>query len=469
MMDRNPELDRPLARRTVLKSALKGFGAAVALPMFDSLAPLAGATRGLARAATDVAGAAAAAPPNRMAFIYVPNGMHMQDWTPATAGAEFELPATLKLIERHRQDFLILSGLTQDKARANGDGGGDHARGASAFLTGCQPHKTHGANIRAGLSVDQAAAEHVGHFTRLASLEIGCEKGMYAGNCDSGYSCAYSANISWRSASQPMTKEVNPRLVFERLFGGEHAGESAEARAERHATRQSILDYVREDARQLHARLGGTDQRKLDEYLSAVREVERRIERAEQFSQRELPAVPQPEGTPKEYPEHLRLMYDLMALAFQADITRVITFLAANEGSNRPYRFLDVPQGHHELSHHGDDPEKQAKIAKINRFHIEEFGRFLDRLKALPEGSGNLLDNAMIVIGSGIGDGNAHNHDNLPILLAGRGCGTVSPGRHVQYDSQTPLNNLWLSMLARMDADREKLGDSTGHLGSLLV
>ncbi|MGD9647186.1 MAG: DUF1552 domain-containing protein, partial [Pirellulales bacterium] len=357
-------IDKRLARRTVLK----GLGTTLALPLLDSLAPV----RGLARAATAGASGGAAAPPNRMAFIYTPNGMHMPDWTPTTTGTDFELPATLKVIERHRQDFLVLSGLTQDKARANGDGGGDHARGASVFLTGCQPHKTHGANIRVGLSVDQAAAEHVGRFTRLASLEIGCEKGMYAGNCDSGYSCAYSANISWRSPSQPMAKEVNPRLVFERLFGGDRPDESEAARAERLATRQSILDFVREDARQLHRRLGGTDQQKLDEYLAAIREVEVRIERAEQFAQRELPAMPQPDGTPKEYPEHLRLMYDLMALAFQADVTRVITFLAANEGSNRPYRFLDVAQGHHELSHHGGDEEKQAKIAKINRFHIEE-------------------------------------------------------------------------------------------------
>ena len=279
---------------------------------------------------------------------------------------------------------------------------------------------------------------------------------------------AYSANISWRSASLPMAKEVNPRLVFERLFAGDIPGETQAARDKRSRYNRSVLDFVREDAGDLRRRLGGTDQRKLDEYLSSVRELETRITRAEQFAQRELPAVGKPEGIPKSYGDHIRLMADLQVLAFQADLTRVATFMLANEGSNRSYSFIEVPEGHHELSHHGGNLEKQAKIATINRFHMSHFAYFLDRLKAIPEGNGTLLDHAMLVYGSGIGDGNAHNHDDLPIVLAGQGGGTLSTGRHVEYPKETPLANLWLALLERVEVEAEKLGDSTGHLDRLI-
>lgn len=446
------------------RAALKGLGTAVALPLLDAMLP-ASAFSALGRAVQ--AAESARKTPNRMAFLYVPNGIHMPDWTPEKVGADFDLPPTLKVLEKFKSDFMVLSGLAQDGARAHGDGGGDHARALASFLTGCHPRKTHGADIKAGVSADQVAAQKVGQLTRFSSLELGCEPGAQNGNCDSGYSCAYSANSSWKTESTPVAKEVNPRLVFERLFSDGQKGESAEARARRNQARKSVLDFVLEDANELKGRLGATDQRKLDEYLSTVRELEQRINRAEQASGQGLPNFAKPAGVPADYAEHIRLMGDLLVLAFQSDLTRISTFVLANEGSNKSYAFIGIPEGHHELSHHGNDKEKQAKIARINQFHITQFGYVLEKLKATPEGEGTLLDHAMIAYGSAIGDGNAHNHDNLPILLAGRGCGTLTPGRHIRYEKETPLNNLWLSLLERMDSPIDKLGDSTGRLKEL--
>ncbi|HVX63963.1 MAG TPA: DUF1552 domain-containing protein, partial [Pirellulales bacterium] len=315
-----------ISRRT----ALKGFGTAVALPLLDAMLP-ATAYTAFGRAAQ--AAEAAKKTPNRMAFLYVPNGIHMPDWTPEKVGADFELPPTLKLLEKFKQDFLVLSGLAQDGARAHGDGGGDHARAMASFLTGCHPRKTHGADIKAGVSADQVAAQRIGQLTRFSSLELGCEAGAQNGNCDSGYSCAYSANSSWKTESTPLAKEVNPRLVFERLFSDGHRGESKKAREQRIEARKSVLDFALEDARQLKQRLGATDQRKLDEYLVTVRELEQRINRAEQVSGEGLPNFAKPAGVPKDYGEHIRVMCDLLALAFQSDLTRISTFVLANEGS----------------------------------------------------------------------------------------------------------------------------------------
>ena len=446
------------------RAALKGLGTAVALPLFDAMLPATAFTPfGRALQAAETAKQA----PNRAAFLYVPNGIHMPDWTPAKVGADFDLPPILAQLEKFKPDFMILSGLAQDGARAHGDGGGDHARAMASFLTGCHPRKTHGADIKAGVSADQVAAQKIGQRTRFASLELGCEPGAQNGNCDSGYSCAYSANSSWKTESTPVAKEVNPRLVFERLFSDGSEGLSEAARAKRTAARKSVLDFVLEDATQLKGRLGANDQRKLDEYLTTVRELERRINRAEQASGQGLPNFAKPAGVPADYGEHIRLMADLMVLAFQSDLTRVSTFVLANEGSNKSYAFIGVSEGHHDLSHHGNDKEKQAKISKINQFHVAQLAYFLDKLQSTPDGDGTLLDHAMIAYGSAIGDGNAHNHDNLPILLAGRGCGTLSPGRHVRYEHETPLNNLWLSLLDRMDSPIDKLGDSTGRLKEL--
>jgi len=444
----------PLSRRTLLR----GLGCAVAIPWLESMGPMVNWARG----ATTPAGKAA---PNRMAFLYVPNGKNMKDWTPATEGAGFELPAILQPLKGVRDQLMVLTGLTVDKARPHGDGGGDHARAMGAFLTGAQPRKTDGTNIRSGISVDQVAASRLADQTRLPSLEIGCEPGSMAGNCDSGYSCVYSSTMSWRSATTPLPKEVNPKLVFERLFGSGGNGD----RAQRDARRKSILDFVRQDAGDLQNRVGTNDRRKLDEYFSAIRDIELRIQRAEKLPEPKLPdtGVVQPKGIPAEYPEHLRLMCDMLVLAFQADVTRVCTFVLANEGSNRPYSFIGVRDGHHDLSHHGNDPTKKSRIRDINTFHTTQLAYLLQKLRSIPEGDGTLLDHSMIAYGSGNSDGNAHNHDDLPILLAGGGCGTLSSGRHIRYAKDTPLNNLWMSMLDRMQVNVDSVGDATGRLKGL--
>jgi hypothetical protein len=427
----------------------------MALPLLEAMQP------GLLLAAP------AASPPRRLAFLYVPNGIHMPDWTPAEEGSAFGLPRTLAPLAPYRDELLVLTGLTCDKARPHGDGPGDHARAMSAFLTGCQPRKTAGANIKVGMSADQVAAQKIGKATRFASLEIGCEGGRQAGNCDSGYSCAYSSTISWRAESSPVAKEINPRLVFERLFsvdGGKGAAEYKKA-----AYKKSLLDFVAEDARQLKGRLGATDQRKLDEYLSGVREIERRLLRAEKDP--DVRGVPggyrAPTGLPKDRKEHLRLLADMLVLAFQADMTRIATFVFANEGSNRPYREIGVSDGHHDLSHHRGKKDKQEKIQQINHFHIEQLAYLLAKLRSVNEGGGTLLDNCLIAYGSGNSDGNRHNHDNLPILLMGKGGGTVKPGRHIRYPRETLVTNLWLSMLDCVGATVPGLGDSTGRLKGL--
>jgi hypothetical protein len=444
--------DARLSRRTVLR----GLGTALALPWLEAMGPLTGRAQGTLERAQ--------ATPRRMAFLYVPNGIHMPSWTPDNDGADFTLPGTLKGLESLKRELLVLTGLTQDNANAKGDGGGDHARALACFLTGMHPRKTDGANIKAGISVDQVAAQKVGERTRFSSLELGIDPSAQAGNCDSGYSCAYSSNISWSSESTPVAHETNPRAVFDRLFGAGDQADRASARAKRTALRQSILDVVNEDARQLRGRLGATDSRKLDEYLTGVRELERRIVQ----SMQPPPQIPQgaerPSGVPSEYGEHIRLMCDMIALAFQADLTRIVTFVLANEGSNRSYGWLDVPEGHHELSHHENNAEKQAKIAKINTFHVEQLAYLLEKLKSTQEENVSVLDNSMVVFGSGIGDGNRHNHDDLPIVLAGRCTGTIQTGRHVRYPNNTPLNNLFLSMLDRMECRTDVLGDSSGAL-----
>ncbi|RUL86123.1 DUF1552 domain-containing protein [Tautonia sociabilis] len=442
-----------LSRRTVLK----GLGTAMALPWLEAMAPAAGIAQ---RPGGKVA-------PTRMAFLYVPNGAHMPEWTPSALGNDFQLPRVLEPLTPLKQHLLVLSGLAQDLARAHGDGGGDHARSMACFLTGVHPVKTDGADIRAGISVDQVAAARMGHHTRLPSLELGIDPSAQSGNCDSGYSCAYSSNLSWRSPTQPVPKEINPRLVFERLFGDDTA-DDVDSRRRRY--RKSILDLVADDARALHHRLGADDRRKVDEYLSAVREIERRLVVAERKRTEEVERpddVVKPEGIPKDNQDHLRLMLDMLVLAFQTDQTRIATMVFANEGSNKSYNWIGIPDGHHSLSHHQGDAEKQDKIARINRYHVEQLAYFLGRLAEIREGDGTLLDHSMILYGSGIGDGNRHNHNDLPIILAGGGCGTLRTGRHLQYPTDTPLNNLYLSMLDRMDTPVDELGDSTGRLDQL--
>jgi hypothetical protein len=444
--------EQHIPRRTFLK----GLGTAMALPLLEAMA----STKTFASSVT------AAAAPKRMAFVYVPNGMNMVDWTPKATGRGFDLPSILEPLKAHQNDFNILSGLALDGARAHGDGAGDHARANAAFLTGAHPRKTPGADIRAGVSVDQLAAAKVGRETRLPSLEIGCEGNKQAGHCDSGYSCAYQANLAWKTETMPLPPVIDPRQVFERLFGNGIIGETKENQARRKLYQKSILDFVLEDAKELQAQLGASDRRKVAEYLSAVRELEIRIEQAEKFSAN-LPDYSRPTGVPgglDGFEKHIQLMYDLLALAFQTDTTRVATFMVAFDGSERTYRNLGISDGHHFLSHHAHDEAKKQKIAQINRFHATQFAYFLDKLKAVKEGEGTLLDNCMVVYGSGIGDGNAHNHDNLPILFAGRGGGDFSTGQHVKASNETPLTNLYVRMLNSMGVPVERFSDSTGPL-----
>jgi hypothetical protein len=406
-----------------------------------------------------------AAAPRRMAFIYVPNGCHMEDWTPASEGTNYELPPILKPLEAVKSDVMVLSGLTCDKARPNGDGAGDHARASSAFLTGAQARKTAGANFRAGMSADQVAAQRLGDQTRLASLELGIEKFRGSGNCDSGYSCVYEHTLAWRNPTTPLPTEVDPKLIFDRLFSDRPNDPD---RLKRSRLRTSVLDAVLDDAHSLERKLGGTDRQKLDQYLTSVRDLEQRIQRSEK-----LPPVKLPEGTkrPEEQPadltDHIRLVCDTLVLAFQTDVTRVATFMFGREGSDRSYPMVGVKEGHHSITHHQNKPELLAKIKAINTYHIEQFAYLLSRLRSIPEGEGTLLDNCMIAYGSAIADGNRHDHGDLPILLAGRGGGTIQSGRHLRVPRETPLNNLWLAMLERMGAPTKQLGDSTGVLEDL--
>ena len=440
-----------IPRRTVLR----GLGTMIALPFLDSMVPAFASS--LLRKSR----------PRRMAFVYIPNGAIMEDWTPAKPGAGYNLGPILKPLEPFREDLLVLTGLAQYQGNSLGDGPGDHARAGSTFLTGVHPKKTSGANIQVGISVDQVVAQKVGGKTRFASVELGTEPGRLAGNCDSGYSCAYSNSVSWRSSTTPNPPEINPRLVFERLFGDVRTDETLDARAQRLRHERSILDFVREDAKRLQGSLGPTDRRKLQEYLEGIREIERRISSAEK-EELELPAdLEKPHGVPVEFSEHVKILFDLATVAFQTDSTRILTFMIGPEGSNRSYPEIGVSDVHHGLSHHRRDQEKIRKISKINRFHIEQFAYFLGKMKSVSDGEGTLLDSSMIVYGSGLSEGNLHTHEDLPVLLAGRAGNTLKPGRHMVYPEKTPLNNLFLSMLDRMGIPTETLGDSTGKLEHL--
>ena len=450
-----------ISRRTVLR----GLGTAIALPWLEAMGG-----GGLRAGAQAFAKESSARPPVRAAWLFAPNGKHMPDWTPKQAGASFDLPWILEPLAEHREQLLVLSGLAQDQARAHGDGPGDHARSAAVFLTGAHPVKTSGAGIRVGVSVDQAAAAKIGAKTRFPSLELGIEAGAQNGGCDSGYSCAYSSNMSWRTPTTPMLKEINPRYVFERLFLDGQSAQSKEARERRRRRRASVLDFVREDAGRLHDRIGRGDRAKLDEYLTGVRELERRIEQSE--AKRSAGGDPAsgyelPKNGRVDVRTHIRTMADLMVLAFQTDTTRVSTFMLGNGGSNILYREIGIRGRHHQISHHGKDPKKIDMIRRINRFHVEQLAYLLDRLKSVKEGDGTLLDNTMVLYGSCIGDGNRHNHDDLPVLLAGNAAGSIRSGRHVRYPRWTRLNDLYLSMLDRLGADVPQLGDSTGSLPKL--
>ncbi len=406
--------------------------------------------------------------PVRLAFIYVPNGIVMDAFTPKVTGTDYELTRVLQPLAAFRSDLLILSGLKDQNGEAGPDGAGDHARAGASFLTGVRPKKTAGADIKGGISADQVAARFLGNRTRLASLELGCDDSRTVGNCDSGYSCAYSNSISWRSPNTPMPPEVNPRQVFERLFGAEDLSLPPAVRARRARLRKSILDIVQSDTKKLVSNLGAADRRKIDEYLTAVREIEQRIARSEKDNiQLPTPDREKPAGVPVEFSGYIKLMYDLQVLAFQTDSTRISTLMVGREGSNRVYPEIGVPDSHHSITHHRNMPEFVEKVTKINVHHTELFGYFLNRMKNTPDGAGNLLDNSMIVYGSGLSDGNQHLHGDLPVILAGRGKGALKSGRHVAYEKGTPMTNLYMTLLDRMGVRPESIGDSTGTVQHL--
>jgi Protein of unknown function (DUF1552) len=444
-----------VSRRTLLR----GLGAAVALPALDAMIPALSFGKTVAQKIS----------PSRMVFVYVPNGIDMRNWTPAADGQAFSLPKILQPVAPVQDDLLVLTGLMDKNGAALGDGPGDHARASASFLTGVHPKKTAGSDISVGISVDQLAAQKVGKATRLASLELGCEDGHLAGNCDSGYSCAYVNSISWRTPTVPNPPEVNPREVFERLFGSDENAGDPKSRARNAQFQQSILDLVADDTRRLQGGLGSTDRRKLDEYFTAIREVERQVEMMEQQIADKtvaLPSMAKPDGIPIEFGDHARLMFDLLTIALQTDTTRISTFMLAREGSNRSYREIGVPEGHHGLSHHRNDPALMDKVAAINRYHMDQFAYFLSKLKKTSEGDGTLLDKTMVMYGSGISDGNRHNHDDLPVLLAG-GSHAFRTGRHVRYAQGAPVTGLYLSMLDAMGVPTDHFGDSQGHLNYL--
>jgi len=424
---------------------LQGVGTAIALPFLDAMVPA------FSRAAETKA-------PVRMAFLYVPNGIIMKEWTPEAEGSTFEFPRILKAVEPFRKDMLVLTGL----AHKTGEGSaGDHARAAATFLTGVAPKKTTSADIEAAISVDQVAAKAIGSKTRLRSLELGCEISRTVGSCDSGYSCAYINSMSWRGATTPNPPETNPRLVFERLFGTLAGNNDPQARARNEEDRKSILDTVTGRTRQLMAEVGPSDRHKIDEYFTSIRGIEERIaiSASDQEAGRD---IEKPDGVPTGFVEHARLMNDLMLTAFRADITRIATLIYSKEASTRSYPELGFSDPHHPLTHHRNNADLIEKVTQINCHHIEQFAHFLQKAKAISEGDGTLLDHSMVVYGSSISEGNGHIHTNLPIVLAGRGDGSLKPGRHIVYP-ETPMTNLYLAMLDKMGVPTEKLGDSTGQ------
>ena len=441
-----------LPRRTFLR----GIGAAVALPLLDGMIP-----------ALTALSATAARPVRRLGVVYVPNGVFMGHWTPAGGATGFDFTPILEPLGPFRDDMLVLTGLSNKQGDAwPGEGAGDHARAAAAYLTGVHPKKTEGADIRAAVSMDQIAARRLGEETQLASLELSLESREAVGSCDPGYSCAYANTLSWRSPTTPLPMENDPRVVFERLFGGNASTDPEVWRARREEDR-SILDAVGDKVARLQRDLGQRDRLKLDEYLAAIRDLERRIQMAEAQSERELPVMDQPPGVPATFEKHAKLMFDLQVLAYQADLTRVITFMVGHETSQRAYPEIGVPDAHHPLSHHGGNTEKIERLIKVNEYHAQMFAYYLERLSATRDGDGSLLDQSMIIYGSGMSDGNGHNHHNLPTLLVGGGAGRVTGGHHLRYPANTPVTNLFLTVLDKLGVPVETIGDSTGQVEHL--
>ena len=422
------------------RAMLRGFGAALALPILDAMIPAMANT--------------APKPIKRLGIVYVPNGMRMDHWTPSTVGDGFEIPSILKPMEPFREQLQIISGLH------GVDGEGPHARASTRFLTGVASTRDNGSNLRAGISMDQIAGRFLGNETQLSTLELAIDGRDFAGSCDEGFSCAYTNTITWANETTPLPMENNPRAIFERLFGDTGSTDPKVRRA-RLSKDASLLDSVTQRAQDLSRQLGASDQTKLGQYLEAVRDVERRIQMAEAQSDRELPVVDQPAGIPDTFAEHARLMFDMMALAWETDMTRVATFMMGREITGRTYAEIGVPDAHHPISHHQRDPVKLEKLLKINQYHMTFFAEFLDRLRTSEDANGSLLDSSMIVYGAGMADSNSHYSRELPIMLAGN---VAHGGYHLQYPEATPLSNMHLGLLDKLGTPIESLGDSTGRL-----
>ena len=440
-----------LPRRTFLR----GLGATLALPLLDSMVP-----------ALSALAATGAKPARRLGFVYVPNGVIQDQWVPSAAGAGFELSPTLAPLAPVRNKILVLSNLAQKQAESFGDGNGDHARGTASWLNGIHPKRTEGAGIQAGTTIDQIAAERLGRETRLPSLELALEaQERSLGSCDNGYACVYINTTSWRTPTTPVPMEIHPRIVFDRLFGD---GGNADQRLAQVRRTHSILDSVQEEAARLQQSLGASDRTKVNEYLEAVREVEQRIQRAEQQTGELAIDLPgRPTDIPESFEAHAKLMFDLQVLAYQADITRVTSLLVGREQSGRSFPNIGIAEPHHSISHHRDDPELIAKKARIYAYHVQLLSYFLQKLDATPDGDGSLLDHSMILYGGGLGNPNLHEHTNLPVLLAGGGTGTLMSGRHIKYPDETPMTNLLVSLLDKVGVPMDKVGDSTGKLEGL--
>jgi hypothetical protein len=438
---------KALPRRTFLK----GVGTAVALPFLDAMMP-----------AFAAAQTTRAARPVRMAFVYVPNGIDMRHWNPSYEGELGKLPQTLVPMEPFRKDITLLGNLTHNTGRALLDGAGDHGRCSGSYLTGVQVKKTL-VDIKASVSCDQLVANAIGKQTRFPSLEVGLEDARQAGDCDSGYSCAYTNNLAWRNETQPLPPILDPRSLFDRLFG-EDAALSPAARAEKNKYRRSILDFITEDTQSLQKNLGPSDKRKLDQYLGSIRDIELQIEKAAMDNVQVDPQMEKPYGIPQDFAEHFKLMTDMITVAFQADLTRVVTFLVTREGTSRSYREIGISDGHHPLTHHRNQIELMDKVAKINLYHVQQFATWVETLKNTQEPGGSILDNSMIVYGAGLSDGNAHLHHDLPTMIAGRGGDFIKPGKRILFRKETPMCNLFLTMMDRMGLPMEQFGDSTGHL-----
>src|SRR5215472_7954733 len=437
---------KSLSRRTILRAA----GATVALPLLDAMIP---------------AFAAAPTPAKRFGVVYHPNGIIYDKWLPTGEGANYELSPTLKGLEPFKKDILVITNLASDQAEALGDGGGDHSRACGSFLTGVHVKKSDSI-LENAVSMDQIAAKAFEKDTQLSSLQMTADENSLLGSCDLGYSCAYSSTVSWLTPTLPLMAENNPRVLFERMFGSSDSTDP-KVRAARLQQDHSLLDSVNERVNQLQRRLGAADNRKMSDYLASLRDVERRIQKAEEQSSKELPEVAQPAGIPADFDSHVRLLYDLQLLAYQADLTRVITFMYGREQTARPYPQIGIPEPHHPLTHHQQNPEKMEKCAKIQRYHIALFAQYLEKLRNTPDGDGSLLDHAILLYGSGISNSDRHTHGPLPTFLVGGGAGTLKGGRHLVYPEHTPLTNLQLTLLTKLGVPAEKLGDSNGQFKEL--